>query len=478
MEGIGRTMGTWAVIGVAVLAMLVLPGLASTASASPVPLGSSTSQQWAYGAQKWLNESFTTPNGTYASEAFFGWQVVYTATNTSATTVMLEAQRTMAGSFTAQLCAPTCANATAQGTLSIAGHETDAGFVNLTTVASVYQNGSAVPAVGLLNAHSESVGNISEALQYSYQGIGTTWAASQSLYVSGSAHAQVNFTTALGLVPYNLTVGQGWNSSAAFTAAGAWAINATWARTTVFGQHLSGAPSASSTLTASGTVALWGSDIGSITLANGQTVPVIVLAWTGPFDDLDGVILVPHAYDLFGAGEATYSSDALGAQTVATANVDLYVDDHHHLHVVAAAASYLAADDTLATQSTPAAAPAPAASASPTTVQAQPESVAMAQQSAGCLLGNCGSAPGGASAGLGPLGVAVLVGLVVAVVVGSVSVIEYRVWARKRAQLGITGTPSPLRAMPPPPPGAVFGAPPTAPPPTGAGPRSPPRPPM
>ncbi len=477
MEGIGRTTGTWAVIGVAVLAMLVLPGLASTASASPVPLGSSASQQWAYGAQKWFNQSVTMPNGTYNSQAYFGWQVIFTATNTSATTVMLEAQRTMAGSFSAQLCAPGCTNATAQGTLSISGVETDAGFANLTTAATVDENGSPVAAVGLLNAHSQSSGNISEALQYSFQGAGKTWAASQSLYVSGSAHAQLNFTTALGLIPYNLTAGQSWNSSAAFTAAGAWAINATYVRDTVFGQNLTGSPSASSSVTSSGTVALWGSDVGSITLQNGQTVPVLVLAWTGPFDDLDGVILVPHAYNLFGATEQSYASDELGAQTVATASVDVYVDASHHLHFVAAAASYLAADTTLATQATATARPTPSASASPSTVQAQPESVAVAQHSAGCLTGACPSNPSGNSAGVGILGGAVLVGLIAAVVVGSVSVIEYRVWARKRAQLGVAGTASPIRPMAPPP-GATLGAPPAAPPSVGVGPRSPPRPPL
>jgi hypothetical protein len=469
-------MGTWAVVGVAVFAMLVVPGLMSTASASPVPLGSSNSQQWAYGAQKWLNQSYTTPNGTYDSQAYFGWQVVYTATNTSATTVMLEAQRAMAGSFKAQLCSPTCSTATAQGTLSISGEETDAGFANLTTAAWVDENGTPVAAVGLQNAHSEVTGNISEALQYSYQGMGKTWSASQSLYVSGNAHAQLNFTTALGLIPYNLTAGESWNSSAAYTAAGAWAINATWVRNTVLGGHLSGIPSAASTVTASGTVALWGTDIGMITLANGQTVPVIVLAWTGPFDNLDGIILVPHAYDLFGAAEQSYSSDELGSQTVTTASLDVYVDSAHHLHFVAAAASYLAADDTLATQSTTSVSAVPAATATPTTVQAQPESVAQAEQSSGCLVSGCSSSAG-ASPSSGVLGAALLVGLVIVVVVGSVSVIEYPIWARKRAEKGITSTTSPIRAMIPPP-GTSFGAPPTAPPSMGSGPGNPPRPPM
>jgi hypothetical protein len=476
MEGIGRTTGTWAVVGVAVLAMLVLPGLVSTASASPVPLGSSASQQWAYGAQKWVNASFTTNNGTYTSQAYFGWQVIFTATNTSATTVMLEAQRTMAGSFYAKFCSPTCTNATAQGSLSITGHDSDTGFANLTTAATVDESGTPVPAVGLLNTHSQANGNISEALQYSYLFGGKTWAASQSLYVTGSAHALVNFSSALGLIPYNVTAGQSWNSSAAFSAAGAWALNATWARVGVLGSKFSGSPSAASNLSASGTVSLWGSDIGTITLANGQTVPVIVLAWTGPFDDLDGIILVPHAYDMFGDAAQPYSSDQLGAQTVTTANLDLYVDSAHHVHFVASAASYLAADDTLATQSTAAASTTPAATASPTVVQAQPESVATAEQSANCLSGGC-SGGAGASASSGVLGVALLVGLAVVVVVGAVSVIEYSVWARRRAQMGGNAMRGPIRAANPPP-GAAFGVPPpTAPPPMG-GPRSPPRPPV
>ena len=51
MNHVGRTMGTLGVIGVALVAFLVVPALASPASASAVPLGSSAPQQWAYGAQ-------------------------------------------------------------------------------------------------------------------------------------------------------------------------------------------------------------------------------------------------------------------------------------------------------------------------------------------------------------------------------------------------------------------------------------------
>lgn len=475
MEGIGRTMGTLGVVSIAALALLILPGLASTASASPVPLGSTNSQQWAYGTQKWVNTTVDLPNATYSVEAFFGWQVVYTATNTSSTTVQLEAQRSMAGSFTAQICAPTCTNPTAQGNLSLKGWENDTGFANLTTTATVFENGSALPAVGLLNANSQVRGNITESWSYRLGTGSSAQGASASLSVAGSAHSAVNFSTPLGLVPFNATPGQTWNSSAAFTASGGWSVNASWERVTYLGAHLSGTPSASSSVQASGTVWLGGYDAGTVTLANGQTVPVIVLGWTGPFDDLDGAILVPHDFDLFGTASTSYQSESLGSETVATANLDLTVDASHHLRIVSAATSFGTSSTSLGVnQGVPSAGPVAASTttSSPTVLQAQPESVAQAQQDSGCLASACNSGTSnGAHASSGTLGIALLVGLVVVVVVGSVSVIEYRVWAHKRAQQGISGTPSPVREAIAPPAGASYGLPPPS---SGMGPRNPP----
>ena len=476
MAKLGRTMGTLAVIGIAALALLILPGLASPVSASPVPLGSSTSQQWAYGAQKWANVTTDLPNATYTSHAFFGWQVVYTATNTSATTVALEAQRTMAVSFSAQYCSPNCGNATSFGNLNITAWETDAGFANLSTAGTVYVNDTPTPAVALLNASSEVRGNISESLSYTIGGVTGLHSASASLTVAGSAHASVSFVNGLGLVPYNATAGEKWNSSAAFSAAGGWSVNASWARTTFLGAKLSGHPSASSTVQASGTVYLVGFDAGNVTLTNGQTVPVIVLAWTGPFDDIDGVILVPHDFDLFGSAAQPYASDSLGAQAVSTSNLDIRVDAFHHLRVVAAATSYAATDGSLNSAAPSATGPSPAStsSGSPTVVQAQPESVAQAQQSSGCLVNGCPSSHASSSLA-GSLGLAVVVGLLVVVVVGTVAVVEYRVWSRRHASGGMPGTQAGLRAAPLPPPGATYGNTPSSAPPPPRGSQEPPK---
>ncbi|HEY6238471.1 MAG TPA: hypothetical protein VIZ68_04725 [Thermoplasmata archaeon] len=459
-------MATLVTVGVALLALLVVPGLASPASASSVALSGASSQQWAYGAQKWANVSLNFGNATYTAHAFFGWQVVFTATNTSATTVMLEAERTMAGSFYADLCSPSCTNPAAQGNLSIVGWEKDAGFANLTTTGTVYENGTPFPAVGLLNASAQADGNISERLTASLATPAFNGSASTSLFVAGAAHSQVSFPHSLGLVPYNLSPGLAWNSTSAFSASGGWSIDVVYAHTGFAGTTTNASFSPSGTVQGNGDVALHGYDAGTIVLDNGRTVPVITLVWTGPFDNVDGIILVPHDFNMFGSGEHAWAADSLGSQAVSTANLDLTVDDSHHLQIVAAASSFDSSDTSLATAATPIAGPAPAApsGASASVVQAQPESVASAQQSSNCLVGQC-SGPA-AKAGFGGLGLALLVGLVVLVVVGTVGVIEYRVWARRRAARGRVG---PLPAVTSwPPPGASMGPPPNGqlPPPT------------
>ncbi len=465
MQGYGRTLGTIGILGAALAVLLVMPGLVATASASPAPLAGPSSQQWAYGAQKWVNVTVTFANATYTAHAFFGWTVIFTATNTSATTVALEAERTMAGSYYADLCTPTCTHPTGQGNLSITAWEKDAGFANLTSAATVYEQGVASPAIGLINASTQASGNISESLWLKIQHMNTTVTASTQFFVSGAAHAQVAFTPALGLVPLNVSSGDVWNATSAFTASGGWSANANWYRTSILGVKTSGSYNPSGSVQGSGDVALAGTDLGTIRLGNGATVPVIALAWTGPFDDVDGVILIPHDFDLFGEGNHDWSSASLGATKVSTADLDIAVDAAHHLRVVATATSFESSDTSLATASVPATGPSPAAtSTAPTVVQAQPETLAQAQQGSSCLLGQCG--PSGPATAGAPLGLILVVGLIAVLVIGSVSVIEYRVWARRRAERGLVGTPSPVRpvnpsysvsgayAPPPPPPPA------------------------
>ncbi len=433
MQHLGRTMGTLVVIGAALVAFLVAPALVSPASASAVPLGSSTPQQWAYGAQKWVNVSVTLPNATYSSQAFFGWQVIYTATNTTLGGVQLEAQRTMAATFASRFCSPSCSSPTVLGILNISGWSKDAGFANLTALATVYENGSAVPAIGLENAQVQGAANLSEHLALTLPLGGAARTATSTFFAAGSTHASVALSPALGLVPLNLTVGSRWNSSSAYTASGGWDLAISYSHTPFTGAAATGALNANGSVTGNGTLGLQGQDTGTITLRNGQTVPALGITLSGPFDDHDGVILVPHDSDLFNGDDHLLGSHILGGETDFTSNVDVSIDGFHHLHVVAAASNFGSDDSSLPTDAAATAGPAPAASAAPTYVQAQPESVASAQSASSCLVSAC---PAGSAAGLfgGGVGfVVAVIGLVVLAAVGSVSVIEYRVWAKRRA---------------------------------------------
>ncbi|MCI4327167.1 MAG: hypothetical protein L3K16_05990 [Thermoplasmata archaeon] len=425
-------MGTWATLGVVAAMVLVIPALAATASAAPAAAAgpataasASTSQQWAYGGQKWVNISAQIGNATYQSHAFFGWQVVYTATNTSAGTVELEAQRTMGADLFAQYNGSRIV-----GNLSVQGHESETGFANLSTTAQVYENGSAVSAVGIDNASSQGAANLTES--YSLSAGGKT--ASGHLDVQGNSHSAVSFSPSFGLVPWNVTPGQSWNSSATYTADAAWSLAYQWSNTGLFGFNSSGSGSPNGSVTGTGSVALSGTDLGTVTLANGRTVPVIAIALTGPFDDVDGFILVPHGFEIFDGGAHAWGSGALGTEAVATDRLDLAIDaPHHSIEVVASATSYSGQDNTLASSGTlttanQEAAPAPSSAV----VQGQPESVADAQHNAACLAGGCGS--GGASgAASSILVVGLVVGLVAVLIVGTVGVVEYRAWSRRKS---------------------------------------------
>ncbi len=471
MNHLGRTTGTLVVIGAALVAFLIAPGLASPASASAVPLGSTAPQQWAYGAEKWVNVSVILPNATYTSQAFVGWQVVYTATNTTLGGVELEAQRTMGATFASKFCSPNCASPSVLGLLNISGWSKIAGFANLTATASVYENGSPVLAIGLENAQAQGTANLSERLQLTAPIGGAARTASSTFFAAGATHAQVGFTPALGLVPLTVANGTAWNSSSAYSAAGAWDIAMSYSHSAFTGTKTAGAYSANGSVTGNGTLGLQGRDLGTVTLRNGQTIPALDLQVSGPFDVSDGVILVPHDFDLFNGDDQVLGSHILGGETFFTSNVDVAVDNLHHLRIVAAASNYGSDDSSLPTgPSTTSVSATPAASASPTYLQAQPEPVASAQSASSCLVSAC---PAGATGGLfgGGAGLVVaVIGLVVLAAVGSVSVIEYRIWAKRRAANRLDAS----RPTIVPPAGAYHEAPqPPAPPPSA--PRLPPR---
>jgi hypothetical protein len=431
MKRLGRTIGTLSAVAAALLVTLVIPVIAAPAQGAPLTTtgSGSATQQWAYGEEKWVNVSITTTNATYTAAAFFGWHVIFTATNTSSTTIELEAQRALLATFTATFCSPNCTKPSVKGTLDIKAWEKDAGFVNLTTTAVVYENGTPAPAIGLLNASAQSKANMTEALKITSNSVLGTHNASGTFDAQTQSNAVIGFTPALGLVPWNLSTGLSWNSTSAFVASGAWSLGYSWTRTTFAGVTTSGSGNPHSSVNATGTVALYGHDLGTITLNNGQTVPEITIVVVGPFDDFDGVILVPHGGDMFGASVLGTVHATYGGEWIATSKLDMFVDAlHHSVRFEAAATTNGPLDTSLATMGSASGSMGPLATPvgpSASEFQAQPESVPAAQHASSCYFGGCpaGSASGGFSYGL-----ILVVGLVVAAVIGSIAVIARRTW--------------------------------------------------
>lgn len=353
MQPMGRRWTTIAILGLSALLVGGIPAvfLPTAAGASPNP--SAPPQQWAYGAEHWANASVTGLYGQYQVSAFFGWTVIYTLTNTSNTSFTIEAQRSMAVSYAAQLCAPSCTNPNAVENLSVRGQENDTAFANFTTTGTVYENGTAASAVALANTHSTSVARLDESVAGSRTTAGVSHSGSAMFDINGSARSSVSFATPLGLIPWNASPGLTWNASAPFTASGGFYLQYAWSLVGANGS-LSGNGTPSGQLNRSGTVALQGTDLGNVTLANGVTAPAIVLSWTtGTFVAVDGILLIPRGFDIFGAGDHPWAPHAPGIQTVLNSRIDVLLDVAHHRLRVAAAASQYAGSDSLAPASAP-----------------------------------------------------------------------------------------------------------------------------
>ncbi|HZY71256.1 MAG TPA: hypothetical protein VFF67_09820 [Thermoplasmata archaeon] len=487
-------------VGSAILAGLVLTvfvpvGASALAEPGASPATASPTHQWAYGAEKWVNVSVTVPNATYSAQAFFGWHVVFTATNTSLTTVELEAQRTMVASFSATMCSPNCTHPSFHGSMNVRGAEQDAGFTNLTALASVYENHTAVPALGVENASARSHATLTESYSATITLGGASHTASGNFDAVANSSAAIEFSPALGLVPWNVAPGQSWSSTSAFTAHGVWSVVYNWSRSAFAGGTVSGSGNPQASVNASGNVTVIGRDVGNITLTNGQKVPVIELAFLGPFDDLDGVIFVPHAGGMFSVGANPVGHTAFGLESVTTAQLDISVDALHHQAVFAAAATANAPVDTTlgamavplaggVVQLAPAVGPPPppppydpsAVAVAGNTYQAQPESVPAAQHASSCMLGACGPIASVASTALGYV---LVIGLVVAAVVGTVAVVEYKRWRLRTGPLTeMPGRSAAIREESAIPLGAYGPAPGSAPAPPPSAPFAPPRPPM
>jgi hypothetical protein len=422
---------SWVVAaGVALLmAFVVVPALSGAASATPTTSATpaASDAQWAYGGEGWSNNTIVLGNATITWDAMFGWTVVFTATATAPNVTMLEEQRTVGVTIAATFTNPV-------RTVDYHYHaqEVDVAFANLTNQSTVYVSDVAVPAIGILNASASIQGLINESISETVHGL----TRSASLNVAGSAQGSVSFSPSLGLIPLNLTGVKMWNSTATADPSATWQLGWNWNDQGFNGTTGSGSGSKNGSLSATGPVTLTGVSVLPLHPFADHMVRVgVMLIVQGPFDCYDGFILVPHDFDLFGGAPQGYASVGFGSATISAET--LYLSSGAHgLAVTAADTTFGSNDQSVNAQATPTTGLAPAATSSPgATVEGQPMTVAQANSEAYGLTHPAGSAPAAAS---GALLAALIVGALV-VVVGTIGVIEWRSYARRKSQKQLVG---------------------------------------
>jgi hypothetical protein len=457
MNGTKRRM--LSITAVALMALMVVPLFASSASATavaPSTLASSgKSAEWAFGGEGWAGGGISGGLTTLTWNASAGAVVIFNATNTSASTIELTASRTVVVAVSATYTAPGTSWA-----YNFKVVELDKAYVNLSTVSTVtLTNKTVVPALGVLNASVQA----NASLKASLVGVVGNKSTSDLLNVSGWAWAKVAFDPSLGLVPLNLTGVTGWHSWANASGSAAW--NLTWAyvdhgwngTTGIYSGNISGTWSKTTMVVlfgrVAGTYAKW---------VDHRLRTAVILGLSGPFDLYSGFLLIPHDFDLFGGGVTAYAGAGVGA-TAVTSEYLFVTNGPRYLWAGSVSAANMTAGaptpTTLAVATggaMPAVLPSSSGSANPT-VWEQPESPSAAQNQAYCLQFGC-------SSGAKPLGGLVLLGGIV----GVAAVVAIALVLRQRSR-GRRGQPA----------GAPISAPPSAgpTPPTGANPPGPAPPP-
>ncbi len=417
-----------AIAGALVLALLLAPtGAAAPVGSGATPAtaaaGPGSPSAWAYGDRANFSVDVTTNQTTFAVHGWFAYHVILSQTNTSATTLELEANRTFGFAYDAQgtFCLKACLlSPTVHALISVRATEHDVGFANFTTLGNVTSDGSAVPALALTNDSTVMSARYNESTNYSATLNGHTYSARNQVQVGVRSSAAVAFSPALGLIPNSVAPGMNWTSTSTYSAAVSTTGSIVSSRTAWDGGTSSSGLSINPSVNRTGTVALFGVDLQNLTLQDGATVPAIVLVLGGPFDAREGMMFLPAAGDPLSRDGAAYEGESSGSVRAGTQVVDWAGLRSGHLGLLASASGITPAPapDSAITSTSPtetatgstgsappmvrpnasAVPPAPAAE-----FQAQPEPVSAAVQGDVCIVaGNCGSTtvPGGSS----PLG--------------------------------------------------------------------------
>lgn len=399
-----------------VLGLLV--AFAGSASAAPLAPDGAATVAWAYGGQNTTNGSATFGNVSVSWSLSLGDVLIFNATPTGPTTTELSAQRTVGIAIHVTASAPGASLA-----FDYRATEVDRAYANLTNASTVYVGGHAVPALGLDNSSFHGTASLAESLVASAAG----QQVSGYLNVSADARSSVQFAPALGLIPLNLSGNPMWNSTATASPNASWSIGFDYALHGLNNSSGAGSASTNGSWNATGPVFLTGAVLPVYhwpAFRDHAPRLAIVLVVSGPMDLYDGFVVIPHAFDLFGGAPHHFDADSMS--TVAFSHERLFLSPGH----VRASALTAATDQVGAAAVVGASGPMAAApNGYATGVAMQPESVAQAQAQSHCVASGC---PAGATPFLHGLGGLVLVGGLIAAVAGTVGVVEWRSYARRK----------------------------------------------
>jgi len=394
----------------------LLVAFTGSASATMVDPAGSTAT-WAYGGQNSSSGTVTLGNLTATWNTSIGVVVIFNATPTGANTTQLEAQRTIGISVLITIAVPN-----GSVTFSYKALEVDTAYANITNASSVDVAGVMVPALGIDNSSFHGTASLTESIV----GHAAGRTAAGYLNVSAEAAANVQFTPALGLIPLDLTGVSAWNSTATAAPSATWNVSYNYA---YFGWNNttgSGGTSRTGSWDATGPVALTGNIITVNLPSFRDHAPRvgILLTLQGPADIYDGFIIVPHAFDLFGGAHHVYDNESLSNVSISG---DVLFLSAGHVGAASLTASELAIGRANGAQPL-VASPTPAASNVGASVVAQPESVSAAQSQSHCLEFGCAAA----SPWFTGLVAAAVIGGLIAAVAGTVGVVEWRSYARRK----------------------------------------------
>lgn len=494
----GRAGASWtAWLALGVLTFALISTAAPLAQGDASTSGSVHPWQWAYGGTGGFTYAMSGSNLTGGGGGMFMDMHAYatvediiTVANTSATTFEVEVQRAFVGAFYVEM------NITMAGgggfgnssggnileNVSFAGWGVETLFANFTTAATVTQGGASLPALGLESTGVISRGNAtmnSTTEMPMANGLGGSSTIEETMFVSATegGFGQLSFSPALGLLPWNtnITLGEPWSATSQFTGQGS--------GTMPYHSYVDSGMPGVAPQAATGTAPLTVPSSGSVT-ATGEVALLLDfldgtaslalsmgITTSAPLEDLEGIILLPQGFDLFGSSGLNPggNANATGSESASTSQVDFPKSDNAPAPDGSQTNFGGQAQESSSSSSSITASPAlgsvrsimTASSSAATHMsksQSQPQTPAQAQRNAQATgvtlsspssdLGSGGSSNGNGPGGIGGLlGSPFFLGLIVAAVAAASVALLVITRGRKRA----AGHPPAPRAVWPPP---------------------------